>query len=85
MNANEDSLTTFSNIVEKLELFYEEKMKIEVEKLKIHFEKEMTGFMETQQTNLTPTCCCNNNDNKGNFDKAKKKYIPCLPKKNKVK
>ena len=64
-NENESS-TVFLNIVDKLEYYYEEKMKIEVEKLKVHFEKEMLQICQQQQQQHLPVqkCCCSCKDEK---------------------
>ena len=62
-SSGQDSLQIFSNIVEKLEVYYEEKMKIEVAKIKVHFEKEMLQLMQqqplVQQPQPQQKCCCN--------------------------
>ena len=63
-NENESS-TVFLNIVDKLEYYYEEKMKIEVEKLKVYFEKEMLQICQQQQQQPpVQKCCCSCKDEK---------------------
>ena len=52
-----EPFTLFSNIVEKLDQYYEEKMKIEVEKLKLHFEKEMSKSSNHQSQNFKHCSC----------------------------
>ena len=48
------SAALFSDIIERLDKYYEEKMTIEVDKLKIFCEKEMLSMFKGQQKK----CCC---------------------------
>ena len=57
MSMENEPFTLFSNIVEKLDQYYEEKMKIEVEKLKLHFEKEMSKSSNHQSQNFKHCSC----------------------------
>ena len=60
MGMENEPFTLFSNIVEKLDQYYEEKMKIEVEKLKIHYEKEVVNNSSPQSQCLKYcSCSCN--------------------------
>lgn len=52
-----EPFTLFSNIVEKLDQYYEEKMKIEMEKLKLHFEKEMVKKSNHHIQNVNHCSC----------------------------
>ena len=40
-----------------MESYYEEKLKIEIDKLKIHLEKEMTNNFQNQNS-IPKNCCC---------------------------
>ena len=49
----------FSDIIERLDTYYEQKMSIEVDKLKLFFEKEKLNILKGQQK-----CCCVQQDDK---------------------
>ena len=68
ISADKDPFTMFSNIVERLEHYYEEKLKIEVSKLKIHFEKEMLDLLQHHQQPLPRQYCCNQSGKSKNDD-----------------